>query len=109
MSILEQTERDGIEAWADDSLEKLDEYTELKLKTKITAIEQRLDLLRKFYDGAEFTEDIAKLRWCLTIDQAPQAPRVPHKREIHYLIANMIAKLLEKNYAYINQKPWWPT
>ncbi len=69
ISILEQLEKDGIAAWADGP-GKLDEYTELKLKARLAAVEQRFNLLKKHYDGTEFDKAIADLRRCLTIDNS---------------------------------------
>ena len=103
IAMLEQIEKDGIEAWIHGP-QGLDEYTELKLKTKITAVEQRFRLLRKHYDGADFTENIADLRRYLTMDNFPAS----RSTEIHRLVADMITRLLEENYAYINRSPLVP-
>jgi len=113
-SLLEQLDADGRRAWKNHP-QSLDDYTEQKLLSKTSALEQRLELLRKHYgypaDASKITnQQLSDLRKLLTA-----APDLLSGEErdrtiaIHRLTAEMVSILLEQNYAYISKSPWWPT
>lgn len=108
ISLLEQLEIDGVKAWA-ASAEALDEYVEIKLLSKIACVEQRLNLIQKYYSSRnESTKitgtQIRELRRYLTTtpDLVPQG----ESRDvvIHYITNNMISILLEESYEHINKR-----
>ncbi len=110
--LLEQLESDGVDAWSGDP-KRLDEYTEQKLLFKITAFEQRVRLIRKFYNRREdndshIEENISALRKYLTIDAYSMPCEKFRKNENHRITSEMICSLLESNYEYINKNPWLP-
>ena len=110
ISFLEQLEIDGKQAWWNNPV-SLDEYTEIKLVSKITFIEQRIGLIKRFYSESNETsmvteEAIAELRSCLTISTNQFDKKISRKKEILQRINGMIGILLEENYAYINKAPW---
>jgi len=112
-SLLEQLDADGRHAW-ENHPQFLNDYTEQKLLSKTSAIEQRLELLRKYYgypvDAPKITnKQLSDLRKLLTT--APDLlPREKRDRTIaiHRITVEMVSILLEQNYAYINKSSWQP-
>lgn len=108
ISLLEQLEVDGVQAW-DDCTEVLDEYVELRLLSKLADVEQRLNLIQKYYKGRQetpkiTTSQIGELRKYLTTtpDLVPQEK--PRNVAIHYITTTMISVLLEESYKHINER-----
>jgi len=113
LSLLEQLDADGRDAWGGGRRVALDGYTEQKFLSKILAIEQRLGLIHKHYYPADphgiASNQLWILREYLTAYPLKNSPEKSRTVAIHALIADMVGNLLEENYAYINQNPWIPT
>lgn len=114
IALLQQIEENGIAAWRNGK-KSLDQYTELKLTSKISDVEQRLALIGKYYDTKQKDEgnkitsgEISALRACIT-QTADRIPSEEDRRiDIHRLTSDMIRKLLQENYTHINQRFWLP-
>ena len=111
LSLLEQLDADGQRAW-ESCTDFLDEYTELKLLSKIADVEQRLRLIDKHYSPgipSKITStDILELRRLLTTTSDLVPPEELRSVAIHRLTTTMISILLEENYQYITKNPWCP-
>ena len=103
--LLEQLRKDGKEAWS-DNVSELDEYTQLQIVSKLTAIEQRIRLVSKYYDSrfrrkTSFTAQIFKLRRYLTIASDRLSANTPHDTEVLRFTSAIISSLLDDSYSYV--------
>lgn len=103
--LLEQLVVDGKSAWGDRN-EKLDNHTELKITSKVAAVEQRLALIQKHYrvrNGSteDATRQIAELRRNLTISKDQMQKGEQRELAILRLTTVISSGLLEDNYKYM--------
>ena len=109
ISLLEQLEVEGEQAWS-ANLEPLAEYTELRLNSKLAAVEQRIGLIGKCYqsfeNSDEITEEIGCLRQFLKVPSDSLPEGESRSTAIHRHTTELIRILLEADYAHINKRPW---
>lgn len=103
--LLEQLRRDGQEAW-NGSVRELDVHTELQIVSKLAAIEQRIELVSKYYDSRfpranDFTGQILRLRRYLTIASDRLSENTLRDMEILRLTSAIISSLLDDSYSYV--------
>lgn len=105
--LLEQFKIDAKQTWADENINSLDPWRELTLTTKLSNIEQRINLMQKYYnsEATRFSEEIFKLRHHCTIDNNHQQllSDEPRCLAIHRIISDMVIGLTEDSFEYINQ------
>ncbi|MDA8002328.1 MAG: hypothetical protein MPL62_13695 [Alphaproteobacteria bacterium] len=111
IALLQELETEGIAAWSNGK-RSLDEYTELKLTSRISGVEQRLALISKYYnekqkdESHEITSQIWELRARIT-QTADHFPSEEDRRiDIHRLTNNMVSELLAENHEHINKHFW---
>jgi len=105
IALLEQLVADGTAAWESNPA-KLDDHTELKLTSKVAAVEQRIDLIKKHYTARlgtaqEVTSNIVELRRNLTISKDQMREGEVREAAILRLSSVISSSLLENNYSYI--------
>jgi len=111
IATLQQLEGEGIEAWQQGA-GTLDRHAERKLTMKLKYFEKMLDLLwDHYYKNRDMRESIKDeiliFRMRLTKSDDSLSPTENRSTDIHRLVNNMMSKLLDTNYAYLNQRRWW--
>lgn len=112
--LVEQLETDSIKVWI-DRLDDLDEYTELKLLSKLVIVELKLQFIQQHYRFQRTPEvtiidssQIANLRSYLTKPPDSVLDEQTRFTYVHRLTATMVKDLLEACYEGINKRRWLP-